>query len=76
MLHKINSNAANGTHENEQKLLAPSVFYTYLSIRKLSFFLNFKKAREKGLIHSIILLKKLLILQIFIVNKHPRLNDF
>lgn len=57
MLHKINSNAANGTHENEQKLLAPSVFYTYLSIRKLSFFLNFKKAREKGLIHSIILLK-------------------
>ena len=57
MPHKINSNAANGTHGNEQKLLALSVFYTYLSIRKLNFFLNFKKAREKGLIHSIILLK-------------------
>lgn len=48
----------------------------YTINRKLSFFLNFKKAREKELIHSIILLKKLLMLQIFIVNKHPQLNDF
>ena len=35
MPHNIDSNAANGTHGNEQKLLALSVFHTYLSVENL-----------------------------------------